>query len=484
MLLLYMLFYPVVSLLFLLKISRSYSYYTSTSVPEEHIAAPFLEDYDRRSDARLNYLSWRGQRLVRSLLSNYIFSVRPMTSEGPVHVSTSVFFSALNAEFKAQFQFQQEWYDSRLKFHDGYFGKDRFIHLSSDQLVWVPDTFFPNEKKGAYHLLDRPNQFLKIRSDGKVVYNKRLTLTLACVMHLARYPMDEQTCYLDFVSYAYTTADILYEWSNTPLHFEKYAFSGLSNFEVKAYRNSSCTSKTATGEYSCLRVELQMRRLFSFFMLQVYVPSSLLVAVSWVSYWIDWRAAAGRVPLSIITLLTMITHSHAINANLPPVSYAKALDVWVGGCVMFIFISLIEYAFVNYAGLREQCQVAEMKTSADHVQFPGPQWTGLGAPTYVDQGDDFETYPKRRKRKQKASTAVQLPTSSYAGIDEERSGLDMELIGTMKGRRRRRLFSRLFSFHCLERLPSRADRIDNVSRYLFPVLFCSFNIVYWSVYWT
>uniref|UniRef100_A0A5S6Q917 Ig-like domain-containing protein n=1 Tax=Trichuris muris TaxID=70415 RepID=A0A5S6Q917_TRIMR len=444
----------------------------------------------RRSDARLNYRSWRGQRLVRNLLSNYIFSVRPATSEGPVRVHTSVFFSALNAvdeykmEFKAQFKFQQEWFDSRLKFHDGYFGKDKFIHLSSDQIVWVPDTFVPNEKSGAYHLLDQPNQYLKIRSDGKVIYNKRLTMTLACVMHLARYPMDEQTCFLDFVSYAYTTADILYEWSNPPLHFEKYAFSGLSNFEVKEYRNSSCTSQTATGNYSCLRVELKLRRLFSFFMLQVYVPSSLLVAVSWVSYWIDWRAAAGRVPLSIITLLTMITHSHAINANLPPVSYAKALDVWVGGCVMFIFVSLIEYAFVNYAGLREQCQVAEMKTNVDQSQFAIPQWTGLSAPTYADQGDGSELHSKRRRRKQKSNAPVRPPASSCTVVDEECGGSVTELVSSIKEKRRKRLLFRLFSLRCLERLPSRADRIDNVSRYLLPFLFCSFNIVYWSVYWS
>lgn len=30
---------------------------------------------------------------------------------------------------------------------------------------------------------------------------------------------------------------------------------------------------------------------------------------------------------------------------------------------------------------------------------------------------------------------------------------------------------------------SRADQIDFVSRLLFPSLFFSFNLVYWSVYW-
>ena len=56
----------------------------------------------------------------------------------------------------------------------------------------------------------------------------------------------------------------------------------------------------------------------------------MLVIVSWVSFWLDQNAIPARVSLGVTTLLTMSTQTSGINAQLPPVSYTKAIDVWTG----------------------------------------------------------------------------------------------------------------------------------------------------------
>ena len=77
------------------------------------------------------------------------------------------------------------------------------------------------------------------------------------------------------------------------------------------------------GEYSCLKVTLLFKREFSYYLLTIYVPSCMLVIVSWISFWLDSKSVPARVSLGVTTLLTVSTQTAGVNRSLPPVAYTK-----------------------------------------------------------------------------------------------------------------------------------------------------------------
>ncbi|VDM66259.1 unnamed protein product [Strongylus vulgaris] len=107
--------------------------------------------------------------------------------------------------------------------------------------------------------------------------------------------------------------DNKYIWkSEEPVQLKQGLSSSLPSFQLNNVSTTYCTSKTNTGAYSCLRTILLLKRQFSYYLLQLYIPSCMLVIVSWVSFWIDRTAVPARVTLGVTTLLTMTTQLFVI----------------------------------------------------------------------------------------------------------------------------------------------------------------------------
>lgn len=57
-----------------------------------------------------------------------------------------------------------------------------------------------------------------------------------------------------------------------------------------------------TGNYSRLACEIQFVRSMGYYLIQIYIPSGLIVIISWVSFWLNRNATPARVALGVTTV--------------------------------------------------------------------------------------------------------------------------------------------------------------------------------------
>ncbi|XP_033752015.1 glycine receptor subunit alpha-2-like [Pecten maximus] len=262
---------------------------------------------------------------------------------------------------------QQEWYDFRLQFFDVI--DSPYLELDAKLIedVWVPDLYFTNEKSASYHEVTVPNKMMHLYSDGRVVYRLRVSVTASCPMHLHSYPFDSQVCSLYIQSFAYSLGRLRFKW-RTINPVRTNVNIQLPQFTLTRHSVRDCTDVVSTTDqhnFTCIQMDLHLARNLGFFMIQIYVPTVLIVSLSWVSFWLNIDAVPARISLGILTVLTITTQKTGSVAAIPPVSYVKALDVWMAICLLFVFVAFLEYPFVYVLDNRE---VGLIQTKTDRLR--------------------------------------------------------------------------------------------------------------------
>ncbi|XP_017104501.2 glutamate-gated chloride channel isoform X5 [Drosophila bipectinata] len=421
------------------------------------------------NNAKINFRE-KEKKVLDQILGagKYDARIRPSGingTDGPAVVRVNIFVRSISKiddvtmEYSVQLTFREQWTDERLKFDDIQ-GRLKYLTLTEANRVWMPDLFFSNEKEGHFHNIIMPNVYIRIFPNGSVLYSIRISLTLACPMNLKLYPLDRQICSLRMASYGWTTNDLVFLWKEgDPVQVVKNLH--LPRFTLEKFLTDYCNSKTNTGEYSCLKVDLLFKREFSYYLIQIYIPCCMLVIVSWVSFWLDQGAVPARVSLGVTTLLTMATQTSGINASLPPVSYTKAIDVWTGVCLTFVFGALLEFALVNYASRSDMHKENMKKKRRDLEQ------ASLDAASDLLDTDSNATFAMK--------PLVRHPGDPLAL--EKRLQCEVHMQAPKRPNCCKTWLSKFPTRQC-----SRSKRIDVISRITFPLVFALFNLVYWSTY--
>ncbi|KAM9334250.1 gamma-aminobutyric acid receptor subunit beta-3-like [Symphorus nematophorus] len=466
---------------------------------------------------------------VDKLLKGYDIRLRPDFGGAPVAVGMSIdvasidMVSEVNMDYTLTMYFQQYWRDKRL----AYIGIPLNLTLDNrvaDQL-WVPDTYFLNDKKSFVHGVTVKNRMIRLHPDGTVLYGLRITTTAACMMDLRRYPLDEQNCTLEIESYGYTTDDIEFYWKGGESAVTGVTRIELPQFSIVDYKLVSRNVVFSTGAYPRLSLSFKLKRNIGYFILQTYMPSILITILSWVSFWINYDASAARVALGITTVLTMTTINTHLRETLPKIPYVKAIDMYLMGCFVMVFLALLEYAFVNYIffgrGPQMQKKLAEKAEKANNeraAKYDAAREAGSRTAS-LKRSNQVKGLRHSRSAEPHGHGNILLTTleihnevaggeitTSVADIRNSQSMVQLDSTASQHIQYRKQsggIGPRSASRHSLDRsaqmkrsrlrrrssqlkikIPDLTDvnAIDRWSRIIFPSVFSLFNLIYWLYY--
>ncbi|XGW14029.1 hypothetical protein V3C99_000371 [Haemonchus contortus] len=395
-------------------------------------------------------------RLLDKLIASHDRRIRPNYGGPPIEVNITAHITTISAitevsmDYTLDLYLRQIWKDPRLAWESDV-QSSLTIGIDMVKTIWTPDTFFPNEKKSFFHEATSHNSFLRIDSHGNVLRSIRLTVTANCPMNLHTFPLDIQECALEIESYGYSTRDIIYHWHDAnAVTIDENVH--LAHFSIGDHYHIERTISLSTGNYSRLSAYFTFKRNLGFYLIQIYFPSSLIVVISWVSFWLNREAVQARVAIGVTTVLTMTTLMTSTNASLPKVSYVKSLDIFLGMCFFIVFASLLEYAAIGYLMKRNRSLL-----NASPVQ-------------YYETGDGVLRRDSTRK-KSKGSRRNNVKIEVEAQMDQRIPLLTMVPMPPIPFKPKPPAWTRV-----------RPSQVDLVSRVAFPSFFLLFHIVYWGFY--
>nr|ABV02573.1 pH gated chloride channel [Sarcoptes scabiei] len=271
------------------------------------------------------------------------------------------YYHDIESILEIQAQFEYHWFDQRVKFDC-----DRSSRIEGNhyhEQIWVPDLRVSRTEDIDVFESENLTRLISIQidCDGHVRMRFRSNLDLICVMNYQNYPFDEQTCEIELIPSYMEINRLQLRWKDQNIMIRDDFY--MSGHLLKGYsvHQKDVELMPYNEIYSALFVHLHLKRQFIYHILVLFLPSIFIVLTSWISFWIEITCIPARVTLCVTTLLAMVTVSKESKQNIPKVPYVKAVDLWFAGCIVSIFITLIEYIFVCYVYREERNKLKQRK---------------------------------------------------------------------------------------------------------------------------
>ncbi|ROT80301.1 Gamma-aminobutyric acid receptor subunit beta [Penaeus vannamei] len=282
----------------------------------------------------------------------------PLRLRAALVISRIANIDDINMAITLEFQFTLTWTDRRLRFRHLKDTKNGTILTEADaEKLWRPRYQLVNLEGGDQKLLaqsfmvngandgttpdfnsvDMDVQFPGAMNELSMI--QRFTARVTCYFHLYSYPFDIQHCSIDlrlptehegYVAFSLSDAEVLYTGPRT-----------LSTYTIRDERIDRSLGPSALSVY------FDLHRRQGVILFSTFLPSGMLLLVSWATLFLGLDALNARAIMSLTTLLVLYTLFSNMSRSLPSGAAIKLIDIWFFVIIFLLFVNILIHIFVD-----------------------------------------------------------------------------------------------------------------------------------------
>jgi hypothetical protein len=298
-----------------------------------------------------------------------ITGTRPDFEEGPTTISVYPLLldvsrvDGADQSFTADFFLLMRWRDARLA---GAFEATQRVPLDE---VWTPRIQILNQRDLATTFPDQA----EVAPDGTVEVRQRYYGTFSAPMKLRDFPLDRQRFVIQLVVPGFTPDEVeLRQTSGVDINAARQGGFSVADWSFGPISGDERPFQVTPGgpEVSGFVVQLEGRRHLGYWIGKAFVSVAIIIAMSWIVFWLDPKYVPARMSVTITSMLTLIAYRFLLGGDLPQLAYLTRLDHFLIASTLLVLLTVIQVAWTTALLDRDRGSRAQRINRFSRWAFP------------------------------------------------------------------------------------------------------------------
>lgn len=233
--------------------------------------------------------------------------------------------------------------------------------------AWHPDIQFVNQQK----IWPTLPEVLHIAPSGEVLYKQRVWGPFSQPLNVRNFPFDSQRFEVRLASVEQSPDEIDFQKDPDVPSGLAPEFS-LPDWEILGWDlDFSPYRPLALGqELASCSIALEAKRYVAPYLYKVILPLVLIVAMSWIVFWVNPKESSTQINVATTSMLTLIAYRFMVGGELPAVPYLTRLDEFILSSTLLVFAALMQAVITSIMANQDRISWALWADRVCRLLFP------------------------------------------------------------------------------------------------------------------